>query len=157
MVSAKSLVLLFGAVAPAAVMAAPPVAVAADFAAAPPVVQAAPGMANVPNTVPKESALVRRGDGTHVQFWKEANFRGESISTNLNRGKNACYSFRGDRWGTWDRAIMSVNIVSGGWCKLYDGPSCNGNSIGPLKPNSPVQDLAVNGWARRAQSVSCTE
>lgn len=90
MVSAKSLVLLFGAVAHAAVMAVP--AAAGEFAAAPPLVDAAPGIENVPNTVPKE-ALVSRDDGTHVQFWKEANFRGETISTNLDRGGGACCKF----------------------------------------------------------------
>ncbi|KAL8420603.1 hypothetical protein RB594_003407 [Gaeumannomyces avenae] len=158
MISTKTLVLLIGAIASGTVMAAPMEAPAP----APPLVKASPGLDAVPNTVPtqlpetQDASAPGMIEGTYIQFWKDPNFRGQTISTILDRGQGACYSFRGDSWSQWNKAISSLNILEGGPCWLYEGSSCSVSSIGPIRTGNPIPDLGVYGWAKKAGSISCS-
>lgn len=104
MVSAKSLVLLIGVIAPGTVMAAPTEATVA----APPVVQIAPATGPIPNTEPFLTPQGPGGNasstisGTMIKFWKTRLFRGQSIATILDKPAGTCCKFTRGRAKTKD-------------------------------------------------------
>ncbi|KAL8375640.1 hypothetical protein RB595_006968 [Gaeumannomyces hyphopodioides] len=157
MVSAKSLVLLIGAVAPAAVMAAPTEATVA----APPVVQIVPTPEYMPTNTAQKTPIGPAGNtpntisGTKIKFWKTRLFKGQSITTILDQPAGTCYSFQGSVWGEFNKNTDSVEILEGGPCMLYTGLNCNTMSLGPLHKAQAIPDMGIYYWTKQAGSIKC--
>lgn len=135
-------------------------AVPVEAAALPPAVEAAPLPAGgIPNTpVPSSALATRSADGlskravSEFQFWKDTHFRGEYVMVPFPSG--TCYTFTGT-WDHWNKAVSSVNMISGGPCWLYEGVRCDISSLGPITYGNPIAELGKFGWDNRAGSVFC--
>ncbi|EJT75632.1 hypothetical protein GGTG_05565 [Gaeumannomyces tritici R3-111a-1] len=155
MVSMAKLAVLATAVLGRAATAAP-----ASASAPPPVVEAAPmPPGGIPNTPVPSSALAARDvDGlskralTEIQFWKDTHFRGEYVLTGFESG--LCYTFTGT-WDHWNKAVSSVDIISGGPCWVYEGVRCDIASLGPITYGTPIAELGKFDWDNRFGSVTC--